>query len=331
MAGVMILISVCAAYGVMTLVSRGGALGELIGIDHEVPIAPFMPVMMLAILFGLSIDYEVFLTSRIREECLKDGDTRRAVADGLAKTARVLTAAAAIMVAVFLAFVASPEVFRKLFGIGLVSAIFLDATVVRMVLVPAAAAARRRARRDCDGAFTGHDSRGQGMGRRTLLSAALAGALLAALGASAVSAATLVPTSGTLSRSDYVRQVEPTCRSGAKATQRAMDGVRDDVRADRLRIAAHKFSRAASIFGGTVSTIARIPRPPAETETLQVWFSHLKHQEGYLNAIAGLLRAGRTIKAQRLLARFIHSGNQANNSILAFGFNYCNFKFSRFG
>ena len=136
-AGIMNLLSVSAAYGVMTLVAQGGAVGELIGIDHEVPIAPFMPVMMFAILFGLSMDYEVFLISRIREEYLKDGDTRRAVADGLAKTARVITAAAAIMVVVFLAFVASPEVFLKLFGIGLASAIFLDATVVRMVLVPA--------------------------------------------------------------------------------------------------------------------------------------------------------------------------------------------------
>jgi RND superfamily putative drug exporter len=136
-AGIMNLLSVSAAYGVMTLVSKGGAVGGLIGIDHEVPVAPFMPVMMFAILFGLSMDYEVFLISRIREEYLKDGDTRRAVADGLAKTARVITAAAAIMVVVFLAFLAAPDVFLKLFGIGLASAIFLDATVVRMVLVPA--------------------------------------------------------------------------------------------------------------------------------------------------------------------------------------------------
>jgi RND superfamily putative drug exporter len=136
-AAVMNLLSVSAAYGVMTLVAQGGAVGELIGIDHEVPIAPFMPVMMFAILFGLSMDYEVFLVSRIREEYLKDGNTRRAVADGLARTARVITAAAAIMVVVFLAFVASPEVFLKLFGIGLAAAILLDATVVRMVLVPA--------------------------------------------------------------------------------------------------------------------------------------------------------------------------------------------------
>ncbi len=136
-AAVMNLLSVGAAYGVMTLVAKGGWFGGLIGIDHEVPIAPFMPVMMFAILFGLSMDYEVFLISRIREEYLKDRDTRRAVADGLAKTARVITAAAAIMVVVFLAFLAAPDTFLKLFGVGLASAIFLDATLVRMVLVPA--------------------------------------------------------------------------------------------------------------------------------------------------------------------------------------------------
>jgi putative drug exporter of the RND superfamily len=136
-AGIMNLLSVCAAYGVMTLAANGGGLSNLIGIDHEVPIAPFMPVMMFAILFGLSMDYEVFLISRIREEYLKDGNTSRAVADGLAKTARVITAAAAIMVVVFLSFVTSNEVFLKLFGIGLASAVFLDATIVRMVLVPA--------------------------------------------------------------------------------------------------------------------------------------------------------------------------------------------------
>jgi putative drug exporter of the RND superfamily len=136
-AGIMNLLSVSAAYGVMTLAANGGGLSNLIGLDHEVPIAPFMPVMMFAILFGLSMDYEVFLISRIREEYLKDGNTRRAVADGLAKTARVITAAAAIMVVVFLSFVTSQEVFLKLFGIGLASAIFLDATLVRLVLVPA--------------------------------------------------------------------------------------------------------------------------------------------------------------------------------------------------
>jgi RND superfamily putative drug exporter len=136
-AGIMNLLSIGAAYGVMTMVAKGGAVGKVIGIDHEVPIAPFMPVMMFAILFGLSMDYEVFLVSRIREEFLGHGDTRRAIAQGLAKTARVITAAAAIMVVVFLAFLTDNQAFLKLIGIGLATAIFVDATIVRMILVPA--------------------------------------------------------------------------------------------------------------------------------------------------------------------------------------------------
>ena len=93
--------------------------------------------MMFAILFGLSMDYEVFLLSRVREQYLRHGDSGRAVVEGLARTARVITAAAAIMVVVFLAFLASPEVFLKLMGIGMATAILVDATIVRMVLVPA--------------------------------------------------------------------------------------------------------------------------------------------------------------------------------------------------
>ena len=135
-AGVMNLLSVGAAYGVISLFAEGGFFGELIGLDRETPVAPFVPVMMFAILFGLSMDYEVFLLSRVREEFQKHGDTARAVTDGLAKTARVITAAAAIMVVVFLAFVASPESFLKLLGIGMATAIFVDATIIRMVLVP---------------------------------------------------------------------------------------------------------------------------------------------------------------------------------------------------
>jgi RND superfamily putative drug exporter len=136
-AGIMNLLSIGAAYGVMTLVAKGGSVGSVIGIDHEVPIAPFMPVMMFAILFGLSMDYEVFLISRIREEFLRHRDTQRAIAQGLAKTARVITAAAAIMVVVFLAFLTDNQAFLKLIGIGLATAIFVDATIVRMILVPA--------------------------------------------------------------------------------------------------------------------------------------------------------------------------------------------------
>jgi putative drug exporter of the RND superfamily len=137
-AGVMNLMSVGAAYGVMALFAGGGWFGsDLLGIDQSVPVAPFIPVMMFAILFGLSMDYEVFLLSRVREEYLGHRDTSRAVADGLAKTARVITAAAAIMVVVFLAFVTSGEIFLKLLGVGMATAVLVDATVVRMVLVPA--------------------------------------------------------------------------------------------------------------------------------------------------------------------------------------------------
>jgi len=136
-AAVMNVLSIGAAYGVVALVATGGFAGQLVGIDTETPVPPFIPVMMFAILFGLSMDYEVFLLSRIREAFLRHGSTTEAVTEGVANTARVITAAAAIMVAVFGAFVLSQEVFLKLIGVGLASAIVIDATVVRMVLVPA--------------------------------------------------------------------------------------------------------------------------------------------------------------------------------------------------
>ncbi|HEX8001690.1 MAG TPA: MMPL family transporter [Mycobacteriales bacterium] len=136
-AGVMNLLSIAAAYGVMALCVNGGPLGDLIGIPVATPVPSFIPMMMFAILFGLSMDYEVFLLSRIREEYERTHDNGLAVADGLARTARVITAAAAIMCTVFLAFVPSPVVFLKMIGVGMAAAIFVDATLVRMVLVPA--------------------------------------------------------------------------------------------------------------------------------------------------------------------------------------------------
>ena len=136
-AGVMNLLSVGAAYGVVALAAEGGRFGSLLGVDTDTPVPPFIPVMMFAVLFGLSMDYEVFLLSRIREEYHRTGETHSAVSEGLAKTARVITAAAAIMVVVFLAFVFSTEVFLKLMGVGMATAILVDATIVRMVLVPA--------------------------------------------------------------------------------------------------------------------------------------------------------------------------------------------------
>lgn len=136
-AGIMNLLSIGAAYGVVALVAEGGWAGKLVGIDTNLPIPPFIPVIMFAALFGLSMDYEVFLMSRIREELKRTGDAREAVVAGMARTTRVITAAAAIMVLVFGAFALTPDVILKLIGIGLATAILVDATVVRMVLVPA--------------------------------------------------------------------------------------------------------------------------------------------------------------------------------------------------
>jgi RND superfamily putative drug exporter len=131
------LLSIGAAYGVVAFLAEGGWAGQLVGIDTATPVPPFIPVLMFAILFGLSMDYEVFLLSRVREEFLARRDTGRAVTQGLSHTARVITAAAAIMVAVFGAFALSDDIALKLIGIGLAAAIAIDATLVRMVLVPA--------------------------------------------------------------------------------------------------------------------------------------------------------------------------------------------------
>jgi RND superfamily putative drug exporter len=135
-AGVMNLLSIAAAYGVMAYAVNGSWLGHLLNIPVT-PIPAFIPMIMFAILFGLSMDYEVFLLSRIREEYLRTGDNAVAVADGLASTARVITAAAAIMVFVFGVFIFDPSIFIKQIGLGLATAVVVDATVIRMVLVPA--------------------------------------------------------------------------------------------------------------------------------------------------------------------------------------------------
>jgi RND superfamily putative drug exporter len=134
---IMNLLSIGAAYGVVVAVFEWGWFSGVFGVEKTGPIAPFIPMMMFAILFGLSMDYEVFLLSRIREEYDRTGDNALAVADGLASTARVITAAALIMVTVFGSFVLGEATTIKLFGLGLATAIFIDATVVRMVLVPA--------------------------------------------------------------------------------------------------------------------------------------------------------------------------------------------------
>jgi uncharacterized membrane protein YdfJ with MMPL/SSD domain len=136
-AAAMNLLSVCAAYGVLTAVTQWGWLGHVFGFPEKMPVTTWVPVFLFVILFGLSMDYEVFLLSAIREEHDRTGDTQLAVGRGLAATARVITAAAAIMVVVFLGFVLTPDVSVKQIGLGLAAAVLVDATVVRLVLVPA--------------------------------------------------------------------------------------------------------------------------------------------------------------------------------------------------
>jgi len=136
-AAVMNLLSVSAAYGVLVMVFQWGWGGDLIGLESTVPILSFIPLFMFAILFGLSMDYEVFLLSRIREEYVVTGDNGEAVVRGLAGTARTITSAALIMVAVFGGFVLGADPLVKMMGLGLATAIALDATIVRLVLVPA--------------------------------------------------------------------------------------------------------------------------------------------------------------------------------------------------
>jgi hypothetical protein len=150
-------------------------------------------------------------------------------------------------------------------------------------------------------------------------------ALLAFLG-SAVAVAAEAPT-----RVEYVNTLEAICKPDAEATQKAMVGARSDLQHERTKVATAKFAKATSIFGGTVKKISAVPQPPEDAAKLGQWFTFLNRQEAYLKQITADLRAGKAIQAQRLTARFIHSGNLANNVVIAFGFNYCSFKFSRYG
>ncbi len=136
-AAAMNLLSVSAAYGVLTAVTQWGWGGHAFGFPEKMPVTTWVPVFLFVILFGLSMDYEVFLLSKIREEYDRSGDNTLAVGRGLAATARVISAAAAIMVVVFGSFVLTPDVSVKQIGLGLAAAVLIDATVVRLVLVPA--------------------------------------------------------------------------------------------------------------------------------------------------------------------------------------------------
>jgi DNA-binding MurR/RpiR family transcriptional regulator len=160
------------------------------------------------------------------------------------------------------------------------------------------------------------------MGRRTCIALAL---LLATATSAAASAAGEAPT-----RSEYVARLERICRPDSAATQRAVRGTRADVRHERLRLAAKKVSQAKRIFAGTVRAISKVARPGAYRATLARWFDALKRETVALGRTASALRAEDVPRFQRVWADFIHEGNKANNVGVSFGFNYCNFRPSRF-
>jgi putative drug exporter of the RND superfamily len=136
-AGILNLFSIGAAYGVVVAVFQWGWGSSLFGVSEKVPIESYVPMMIFAIVFGLSMDYEVFLLSRVREAWLRTGDNHQSVAHGLATTARVITCAALIMTSVFIAFLLSTNVIVKMLALGLGLSVLIDASVIRLVVVPA--------------------------------------------------------------------------------------------------------------------------------------------------------------------------------------------------
>ena len=345
------LASVAAAIGVMTLVCQipaGYPLGGHPYVDTVGAGAIF------GVTFGLSIDYAVFLIARMRERYEVDGDNRAAIAFGLEKTAGVITGAAAIMAAVFVAFATAPIATVSQMGVGLTVAILLDATVVRIVLLPAlmlligdrvwrvpplldrilprrnvlsarAGRARdRRSRPEMRGEEVNGMEASPGKHRRRWIAAALVAVLLAA---AATAAAAEAPT-----REEYVARLEGICKPDAEATQRAMSGrALGHPRRTARRSPPASSPRRRRSSARPLKKIAPVSRPPADAAKLSKWFGYLKAQESYLGQITAQLRADHAIQAQRLTARFIHNGNLANNTVLAFGFDSCSFKFSRYG
>jgi hypothetical protein len=143
---------------------------------------------------------------------------------------------------------------------------------------------------------------------------------------------TLAPlaTAAEPTRTEYVARLEKICKPDSEATQRAVRGTRADVRAERLRLAATKVSKAKRIFTHTVSSISTVPRPGVDSATLARWFAALEREAVALERTAAALRAEDVARFQRVWADFIHEGNKANNVVVSFGFNYCTFKPSRF-
>ena len=155
------LLSVAASYGVMTLAFQTGTGAWLLGPPGPVPIAAWAPIVLFAILFGLSMDYEIFMLSRVQDSYERTGDPRGAIADGLAATARIITAAAAIMIAVAAGFALDPSVTVKIVGVGMASAILVDVTIGRLLLVPAAMALLGAATGTCPAGWNGYSPAGQ--------------------------------------------------------------------------------------------------------------------------------------------------------------------------
>lgn len=158
--------------------------------------------------------------------------------------------------------------------------------------------------------------------RHSLVAVAAALVLTVPVGASS---APVEPT-----RPEYVAQLEKICKPGAEATRRAVRGMRADVRAERLRLAGSKFSKARRIFSHTVDSISSVPRPAADAVTLSRWFAVLDREVVYLGQTAAALRAEDVARFQRVSGQFFQEGSKANNVVVSFGFNYCNFKSSRF-
>jgi hypothetical protein len=154
---------------------------------------------------------------------------------------------------------------------------------------------------------------------------------IAVLALTMLIAAASAPAAEAPTRDEYVDQLEQVCKPDQEAIQRVMKGAKADIKAERFKPAAQKFGKAGSIFDGTMRQIKPVPRPEADTAKLGKWFTYLKNQQSYMHQIVNQLREEHAVQAQRLTARFIHSGNLANNVVLAFGFDWCSFKFSRYG
>jgi hypothetical protein len=155
--------------------------------------------------------------------------------------------------------------------------------------------------------------------------AAFAALVLALSVVAAIASGAPAPT-----RPEYVAGLERICKPGSEQTQRAVRGVRADVRAERLTLAGRKFAKAKTIFANTVRSIAVVPRPSADRAVLARWFAALGREELYLGQMVETLGDNDVADFQRVSARFIHEGNSANNAVISFGFEYCSFKPTRF-